>query len=461
MSPPVFWPLIKKISSGVFPLFLGGLAGLIIMPLGAEAAGEIPVSIEGVLSLKSPEPVTGERPLRQYGAADFRPDRFISHGEEVLPSIPGIERELTQKYIRQYSGTGGIAWLNAVMKRGGPYLAFIREEIARQDLPPELIYLPVIESGYLASAKSRAGAAGLWQFMQNSIAPFDMRVTDLADERMDFWKSTIGALRKLKENYGYFEDWPLALAAYNAGLGAIRRIVSQTGVADYWRLAERGQFKTETIHYVPKLLAVSYILSNPRRFGLEPLWVENPHWTKVTVGRTVDLEVLAEQAGVDPETIKWANGELLYRITPPDPHYALKVPAAYAQAITAILDRKDQPLIKYYVYIVKSGDTLSALARHYGISVDQILSLNPGTQARSLRIGSRLLIPAIKEVGAYQRQPQAPSSDFTGSHLVKRGETLWSIALAYQVDPEILAEANGIALNDILREGRILKTPIR
>jgi membrane-bound lytic murein transglycosylase D len=93
--------------------------------------------------------------------------------------------------------------------------------------------------------------------------------------------------------------------------------------------------------------------------------------------------------------------------------------------------------------------------------VDQITASNPGIQERFLRIGSRLLIPAFREVGPYERQAARETLLFNGTHLVKRGETLWSIALACEVDPEVLAEANGMGLNDILREGRTLKTPIK
>jgi membrane-bound lytic murein transglycosylase D len=454
--------LKNRSSSGAFFFFFWFLT-LALIPLEAEMAGEVPVSVQQELlpGENEPGPAAWNRPQRLYPT--FLPDRFMSFGgDEVFPSIPGLDRELTQSYIRQYSSPGGIEWLTSIMTRGGPYLAFIRGEIARRGLPPEFIYLPVIESAYQASAKSRAGAAGLWQFMQNSMAPFDMRITDLLDERLDFWKSTIGALRKLEENYRYFNDWALALAAYNAGLGAVRRLTAQTGINDYWILAERKQFKLETIQYVPKLLAVSYILSNPRRFGMAPLWAEDPRWTKVTVGKTVDLELLAEQAGVDPAELTWANRELLHRITPSDPHYELKVPASHAGVIAETLARKDLTLIKYYVYVIKSGDTLSALAQHYGIPVDQILSFNPGTRAQFLKIGAKLLIPAFKEIEPYKKRPAEPSSPvFSGNHLVKRGETLWSLALAYNVDPEVLAEANGMSLNDILREGRTLKTPIR
>jgi membrane-bound lytic murein transglycosylase D len=420
---------------------------------GAEVPAEIAEFQEG----EAPRP---QRPLRQtrYALSRLVPHNPLRHDL----AIPGLDQALTERYIRQYSSPGGLAWLNTVMERGGPYLAFIRREIRERNLPPELLYLPVIESAYLPTAVSRSGAAGLWQFMRNSISPFDIRVTEWMDERMDFWKSTVGALRKLEENYRYFEDWPLALAAYNAGMGAVRRAISRTEVKDYWALSEQKLLKNETIHYVPKLLAVSYILSHPRKFGLPIDWSDDPEWTRVQVGKTVNLELLAEYAEISGEELKKANRELFYSVTPPDPGYHLKVRAADVPAVTEVLGRADLKLIKYYFHTVQPGDTLSALSRHYGVSVDQILSSNPGTQPRYLRIGVRLIIPALKEVGPYQRQRNPDAAvTFTGNHLVKRGESFWSIAMAYDVDPAALAAANGMGLNDILREGKILKTPVR
>jgi membrane-bound lytic murein transglycosylase D len=348
------------------------------------------------------------------------------------------------------------------MDRGGPYMAFIRREIEARGLPPELIYLPVIESQYLPSALSRSGAAGLWQFMKNSIGPFDMKVNDWMDERRDFWKSTQGALRKLEENYNHLGDWALALAAYNSGLGAVNRIIRSSGTRDYWLLSEKKLLKTETIHYVPKFLAVAYILSNTRRFGLQSRWPRDPQWVRVAAERSADLNILAAEAGVDPETLKSANRELAFNVTPPGGNYYLKVRAADAERVAAVLARKDLQLIKYYFHTIRSGDTLLALANHYGITVAQILDANPGTQARYLRLGGRLLIPAFKDAEPFRRPAaQGEGLVFEGNHLVKRGETLWSIALAYDVDPEVLAEVNGMSLDDILREGRSLKTPIK
>ncbi|MDR3342382.1 MAG: LysM peptidoglycan-binding domain-containing protein [Treponema sp.] len=440
--------------------------GVVMLLSGILQAESAENPFESEISPESPPLLA--RPLRQTPFS--RPDRLIAktYGEgspSVEDRIPGIDQVLTQQYIERYSSPGGIAWLNAVMRRGSPYLAFIHREIEARKLPRELLYLPVVESGYLSSAVSRSGAAGLWQFMKNSMSPYDMQVNEWMDERMDFWKASIGALRKLEENYRQFEDWPLALAAYNAGLGGVSRLVQRTGIKDYWVLSEKKHLTIETIHYVPKLLAVAYIISNPRRFnGIDPLWPEEIEWTRVRVGRTVDLELLAIEAGIDKEELKRANGELVFRVTPPDENYQLKVRATDAAAISAVLERKDLTLVKYYVHTIKAGDTLSVLALHYGISVDHILNANPGTQAQYLKIGKRLLIPAFKDVGPYQKPPGRNSPNnaaFDGSHLVKRGETLWSIALAYHVDPETLAEANSMGLNDTLREGRRLKTPIR
>ncbi|GHV73463.1 lytic transglycosylase [Spirochaetia bacterium] len=383
-------------------------------------------------------------------------------------SIPGLEHPLTQKYIRQYSTKGGLSWLRAVIDKGGPYLAFIRREVETRNLPPELVYLPVIESGFLPTAVSRSGAVGLWQFMKNSIKGYGMGISDYADERMDFWKSTQGALQKLEDNHKQLGDWALALAAYNAGLGGVQRLIKQTGISDYWTLAERGLLKTDTIGYVPKLLAVSHILSNPRQYGFTSPWQDDPQWTRIGLDQSVDLELLAEYAGVDSTLLKQGNRELRYAVTPPEKGYQLKVPSAEAPAILAALERPDLPLIRYRFHTIGYGDTISALAQHYRLSVAQILAANPGTNTKLLHIGGKLRIPAITDITApYVGQPVAASSagggngGFEGSHLVKRGETLWSIALGYTVDPQLLAAVNGMELNDTLKEGRILKTPVR
>ena len=406
------------------------------------------------------------RPLRHERSAALHNPGFQGTARErpksLLLNPASLENPLTRRYILQYSSPGGLSWLLSAMERGGPYLAFIRREIAERNLPEELIFLPVIESGYLSTALSKSGASGLWQFMKNSMGPFDMKANDWMDERRDFWKSTQGALRKLEENYKHFGDWPLALAAYNAGLGEINRVIQRNGIRDYWALSEKNLLKTETAHYVPKLLAVAFILGNQRQFGIEAQWPADPQWKQLQVERPTDIRILADEAGINREDLIWANRELLHGVTPPEKGYYLKVKGKDAERIAAILNRDDILLVNHYFHIISYGDTLLALALHYGVTVDQILASNPGVEEKYLRIGNRLLIPAIKETGPYKKPGAgAESPVFSGIHLVKKGETLWSIALAYEVDPEALAEANNMGLSDILYEGKALKAPIK
>ncbi|MDR2701759.1 MAG: LysM peptidoglycan-binding domain-containing protein [Spirochaetaceae bacterium] len=404
------------------------------------------------------EPVT--RPLRQI--PQDQPYAVTPHGEAPLFfTLTGYDEPLTQKCIEQYTTKGGKNWLTTIVKRSEPYLAFIRSEIESRGMPAELIYLPVIESAYSPSAVSRSGATGLWQFMRNSIGPYDMKITEWMDERRDFWKSTQGALNKLENEYKRVGSWELALAAYNAGLGTVLNALKKYPDADYWELCRQKAFKNETIQYVPRLLAVAYILSNPRRFGLELLWPEDPQWTRIPAGRQVDLGMVAEHAGLSATDLKKANSELTYGITPPDPSYHIKVPAAQAHLIAAVLKDPKLTLIKYYFHTIRSGDTLSGIAVRYGVTEKQIRSNNPGLQERFLKIGQRLIIPALKEINLAAAAPRQDNVSFSGTHLVKRGETLWSIALAYNTDPETLARINGMRLNDILKAGSSLKTPVR
>jgi membrane-bound lytic murein transglycosylase D len=373
----------------------------------------------------------------------------------LVPSI--LEQPLTQYYIAQYSSPGGIAYLNAVLERGSIYLPFIREEIKKRGLPPELAYLPVIESGFLPTARSRSGAVGLWQFMMNSISPFDIKVNEIVDERRDFLKATRGALQKLDENYKNLGNWELALAAYNAGLGAVSRAIQRTRVNDYWELSGRKEISNETIHYVPKFIAAAYILSQPRRFGIEN-WQQAQEWTVIPLKRQVSLDILAAEAGVNRELLHRLNAELLYGISPADSSYQLKVPAAQVEQINLVLEREDLRLIRYHYHVVRHGDTLWSMSRYYGTSLEIIEQHNPGIKNRYLRIGETVIIPAFRDIAPPSRPVIA--LNFNGQYVVQRGDTLWSLGIKYGIDPQILAEENNMQLNQILREGRTLKVPV-
>jgi membrane-bound lytic murein transglycosylase D len=369
-----------------------------------------------------------------------------------------LSQPLTQRYIAQYTRPSGITYLNGVMERANIYMPFIREEIEKRNLPQELMYLPVIESSFVITARSRSGAVGLWQFMMNSISPFDIRVTDSIDERRDFIKSTRGALQKLDDNYRTLGCWKLALAAYNAGLGAVRRTIQRTNVRDYWVLSARKELRDETVHYVPKLIAAAYVLSQPRRFGIN-VWHDKFEWETIPLTRQISIDLLADEAGINRDLMRRLNAELLHGITPVDRNYRLKIPASHLEQVTAILEREDLRLLRYRHHIVRQGDTLWSISRHYGTTQLMIEQHNPGINNRYLRIGETVIIPVFNDVPPPPR-PTATPANFNGTHVVQRGETFWSLSRRYGVDPQTIAEANGMHLNQILHEGRTLKVPI-
>ena len=386
----------------------------------------------------------------------------------LILTSQALEQNLTRYYIEVYSSPAGIANLNAVLERGSIYLPFIREEIRRRNLPPELAYLPVIESAFSVTARSRSGAVGLWQFMMNSISPFDIRVTELIDERRDFIKSTMGALQKLEDNYKILGDWHLALAAYNSGMGAVTRTIQRTGIRDYWELSGRNALRQETLHYVPKLTAVAFVLSQPRRFGIN-VWQDHFEWTSVPLRRQISLDILAQEAGIDRNLLRSLNAELIHGISPSVSGYRIKVPLAQLDNVTSVLEREDINLIRYFYHVVRQGDTLWSMSRHYDTPLNMIEQHNPGITDRYLRIGETIIIPAFADVAPAPMPVSAPAPTptrsvitavFNGSHVVARGETFWSLGRRYGVDPQSLAEANGMRMDQILHVGRTLKVPI-
>ncbi|MDR1468038.1 MAG: transglycosylase SLT domain-containing protein [Spirochaetaceae bacterium] len=347
-----------------------------------------------------------DRPLRHnketqtVTAHDAAPEpaRFwLPNEKEVLPSlsVEGFEKPLSRSFINRYTSDGTKIWLLEVLKRGGPYMAFIQDRIRERNLPEELLYIPAIESEFVPTVVSRSGAAGLWQFMRNSMHPW-LTSSDWIDERLDFWASTDAALSKLQVNYAETKDWPLALAAYNSGLGAIRTIRKNYPGKDYWELSALNVLRTESISYVPKLLAVYYIASNPRRTGFENFWPERVKWEQVLVGRQADVRVLAEIAGIDAGELQRANAELRFPLTPPDPAYKLKVRAEMKESLADAIAQTEIPLVRSYTHIVSRGDTIYGLARAYGVSEKRIFEANPDIREKALQIGDRLLIPAVQ-----------------------------------------------------------------
>jgi len=372
---------------------------------------------------------------------------------------------------------GGGAEVEQALERALPFRRFISAELAAKGLPPELVYLPVLESHYRVEALSRSGACGLWQIMANTAGPLGLVVDRWVDERRDFWKSTEAAARKLVENYAYFSDWDLALAAYNCGVGKLSRTVRSSGIRDFWKLREEGLLPRETAEYVPKFHALVAICSDPLRYGLKIGWEQSPAWQRLALRRSVELALLAEQTDLSLELLETANAELKTPITPPrsgseaqsgcgdeQAGYLIKVPAEALQRVRLVVEDPEKQLLRYSYHSIHSGDTLYALSGYYDVSVALLLEANPGLDPRRLRIGGNLRIPlfAGRELKVQPEQTISPQSlaSFTGLYTVQRGDTLWDIARRHGTTPEALALANNRGLDDLLKAGETLKVPL-
>lgn len=384
--------------------------------------------------------------------AYFEQLNFSNH-KLIFSNHPSI-----QKFKAQYTSPEGLEYLSKVMQRSLLYRDFILDLLDTYQIPKELLFLPVIESGYSEYAVSKSGATGIWQFMENSISGYDISISEWLDERRDPWKTSLAAVKKLAYNYSVLGDWALALAAYNAGLNAIKRSISSAGRADFWYLSAHGYLKTETAQYVPKFLAITEILIQSQEFNIE--W-GNPksviQTETVSVHKAIDLHLLEKELSLSDGALSILNPALKYSITPPDQTYELRVPSEYASQVLNLLE-KGTVLISYYMYEIKSGDTLYALSKHYGVSVQAIIQANNGINPNILKIGQKLIIPALKEVGMYMGNREKIGI-FTSRYTVKQGDTLWSIALAHNTTVENLAEQNKLSVSSILKIGAVLLVP--
>jgi membrane-bound lytic murein transglycosylase D len=336
-----------------------------------------------------------------------REDGFLRAGEaltvlhdrsaEALLEL-GVPEDPAVGLWRQRILAAGSAAVEQALARGRIFRRFISDRLTHRGLPQELIYLPVLESHYRVRAVSRSGATGLWQIMANTAAPLGLVTDRWIDERRDFWKSTEGALKKLEENYGIFGNWDLALAAYNCGVGKLSRTIRSSGIRDFWQLREQGHLPPETAAYVPKFYALVSICSDPTAYGLDIDWQESPSFQEILLERSLELALLAEEAGLSLSLMEEAHGELQTPITPPavNTGYRLKVPYESVERVREVLADPQKDLLRFTFHRIRSGDTFYGLAEYYDLNVGLLMEANAGENSRpnqSRASPTRILLP--------------------------------------------------------------------
>lgn len=360
-------------------------------------------------------------------------------------------------------------YMQRKMQRARLYLYHIAEEVERRGMPMEIALLPAIESAYQPHAYSHARASGLWQFIAPTARRYGLKINWWYDGRRDIVASTTAALNYLEQLYAEFGgDWQLTLAAYNAGERKIHWAIrnnQRRGLAtNYMYLTA---LKPETRNYVPKLMAMVNIVSNPQAYGIELEPIPNrPYFARVDVGSQIDLKVLAGLAklpvgdffDINPGFSRWASD-------PNGPHQVLVPIEKKDTLLQALEELPTGSRIRWRHHRVKRGDTLSTIARRNRVSVSAIRRAN-SIRGSLIHPGQDLIIPLStrplsKQVAhitrPFPRKVSRPRRRVRAVHRVRQGDTLWSIARRYRVYVKQIARWNSIRPRDTLRIGTKLR----
>ena len=386
----------------------------------------------------------------------------LDENEEVLKNIAFLTAE---------GKKGGKRFFKKWLERTTKWFPMMRQIAAQEEVPEELIYLSMIESGLRPDAVSHSNAVGLWQFLRTTGQDYNLNDTPSVwfDERRDPEKSTRAGLRYLKDLHTTFNDWHLALAAYNCGPGRVRRTLRSYGTdsSTYWDI--RDKLPKETQHYVPIYIAATKIALNPVAFGFNPDSMKfEPEYVYETYVLTepVSLSVIAKCVDTVREAIQELNPELLRTITPPDvASYTIKIPKGKVQLFVAnystLSPADKQPWIEHKV---SSGESIAKIAREYEISRNEIATANGLPSYRSkVKAGTILKIPVDKDFFAEKKRNEEekaatlasvpktgeePKDRKVQSHVVKHGESLYSIANKYGVKMTELRSLNNLPFDD-------------
>ena len=424
-------------------------------------------------------------------ADDAQADEEIaSDNPGTVSDLPVVMNSQVASFVKFFSESKkGRNTIQGTMARSGRFRDMILNILEEEGVPKDLIYLAQAESGFQPRARSRAGAMGLWQFMPFRGKEYGLQRNWWMDERLNPEKATRAAARHLRDLYDQFGDWYLAMAAYNAGPVSVQRAVKKAGSTDYWKLIAKRALPKETRSYVPIILAMTIVGKNPDKYGLdfsnmEPAWL----FDTVIVDHPVDLRLVAEMVGTSFETIRDLNPSLLRMTTPNVPEYEIRIPLAtkdaflkkvamipaekrvywrwhtvrHGESLTSIakefktsvkaiaevnnIDSQQQlqeaaeliipvtggpqnlaPISGEGTHRIEPGETLSIIARRYGVTVAQLMMWNE-LDGSMIRAGSRLI------VGETAPEPQAePVVASDGTYQVRRGDTLGKIAQRHRI----------------------------
>jgi membrane-bound lytic murein transglycosylase D len=450
---------------------------------GATESNAAPPAVAAASGLASP--------AADRGASSALADSSGSPDSDELPGPPAdslVTIKQTELFARLRSGfqlddvdepavASQLNWfanhpdfLERTWGRAGLWLYYIVGQLEQRKMPVELALLPVIESAFEPYAYSRARASGLWQFISDTGRRFGLKQDWWYDGRRDPIEATRAALDYLQALHDEFDgDWLLAIAAYNCGELTVSRAIERNQrlgrPTDFWHL----KLPTETHGYVPELLAMRRLVANPERYGLEFSRIpDEPYFVAISTGGQIDLQVVADVAGIRVEDLYELNPAFHRWATDPTGPYRLLVPSDAAEGLQeAILNLTPEQRMRVDHYTVHRGDTIATIARRFATRPEVIRELNDLGESDLPVIDTELRVPSAhiqlpEKVARAAMLVDSPTRVRRGGrrpniHVVRRGDTLYALAQRLGTDVQTLAQVNGIRTGDRLHAGQRLQ----
>ncbi|EKD51713.1 MAG: hypothetical protein ACD_62C00197G0004 [uncultured bacterium] len=386
-------------------------------------------------------------------------------------TIPVTMNPQVKKWVNLFNGSLRSSF-KLWVKRIGYYGPTISSVLSEENVPQDIIYLAMIESGFNTSAHSSASAVGTWQFISSTGKMYGLQNGFFTDDRRDLIQSTKAAARHLNDLYKLYGDWYLAFAAYNAGSGKVNRAIKQARSKNYWTLASSRHhyLRQETKDYVPKILAALHIVKNYSSFGYTSSDFDTPmQYDRVTVPDATDIKAIAKSARTTPKVIAAMNPSLVLGITPPGPSsiYVPKGAASEFERNYAMIPVSKR--VTSLQYKTGAHESLTGIAKKYGLSATKLAKLNniqPARSNRELKKGTLINMPGdqhtLNSIAKLSASAIASSGKpriqtKTVYYKVRAGDTLSKIAKRNKTSARKLAQWNGMRSSSPLKIGQKIK----
>ncbi len=355
-------------------------------------------------------------------------------------TIPLVLNDSVEKNL-EYFQYGIHERFQTYLDRFHHYQDLVEPVFRELGLPPELMYLSLVESGFNPRAFSRSRASGPWQFMKGTGRVYGLDVDWYLDERRDPIKSTVAAAHHLRDLYDQFGSWPLALGAYNAGSGKISRAIKKTGTRDFWKIRRSRYIRRETKDYVPRFIAATLIAQNPTAYGFTIPDGDRHEFEEVLITKRVHLSAVTQKTGIPVEELKRLNPELRRSIVPSltAPGYYLKVPLGMASLVEelhstlTVWTQPPPPPTEWHT--VRRGESLSVVAKRYRMKVSQLKQMN-NLRSNIIRVGTKLRV---------RGEVDEDYTDTVTWYRVRSGDSLGSIATRFRKSVNSLMRMNNLS----------------